>query len=271
MKERFQQTDQPRRFGAVGVCVFVLAFSIPVFVQADEVTLNLKVEQKPVILLKGEVRPAHELVKAMAKRQAGLTAFSLRVQPRPLYAVEAVRDASGRYRIDPDSLQLSNNATIHARLLIRTPRLSNAQFNALRNAQDYRLVYGLIRGIVEHEELHAKEFAAYTRKVRAVYAAPPVGRNPDPIVDPNGNVDALLAQYLQDRIREALQTLEDASAAVQYRIDQTGKETEVLFRFTDALNGEVPDPILYATNGKLRVKFEVPKGNPRPPDPKTKY
>lgn len=255
----------------VGVLVAVLTTAIPFAAAAAEVTLNLKVERKPVVLFKGEPRPVNALIEAMAKKNVGWTEFTIRVQPRPYYQVAAAQDSSGLYRIDPNSLQLTTSATVNARIVIRAPKLSEAQFRALRNTGDYRLVYGLIRGIVEHEELHAREFARHARKARTLYAAPPLGRTPEPIVDPNGDAGAVFARYVTDRAREGLNVLEASSAAAQRRIDHTGKKTEILFRFADPVNDEIPDPIIYTTEGKLRVIFSVPKGNPRPPEPKTKY
>lgn len=244
---------------------------LPAVVSAAEIKLDLTVERKPALFFGGKPRPVHEFIAAMAQRTAGRTDFSLRVVPQPLYHIAAVLDNAGRYRVDPQSLQLATSVTAKARIAIRYPTLSAAQFNALRNTRDYRLLFGLIRGIVEHEELHAREFTNYARTVRSLYAVPPLGSNPDPIVDPNGDVDAVLARYVQDRTREALDAAKRASDARQRAIDQTGKTTSVLFRFTDAIDDEVPVPVIYRTKGKFRVKFEVPKGSPRPPEPRLRY
>lgn len=244
---------------------------LPAVVSAGEIKLDLKVERKPVVLFGGKPRPVHEFIDAMAQRTVGRTDFSLRVEPRPLYHIAAALDDSGRYRVDPQSLKLATSATVKARIAIRYPTVSDAQFNGLRNTRDYRLLFGLMRGIVEHEELHAREFTKYARTVRSLYAAPPLGRNPDPVVDPQGDVDEVLARYVRDRTREALDRAKRASDARQSAIDQTGKETAVLFRFTDAVDDVVPASVVYSTKGKLRVKFEVPKGNPRPPQPQTTY
>lgn len=243
----------------------------PLAASAAEVKLDIKVERKPVVLFRGQPRPVDALIEAMAKKTVGRTDFTISVSPPPLYEIIAERESNGRYRIDPASLALATSATVKARIAIRYPKLSDAQFNALRNTRDYRLLYGLIRGIVEHEQLHAREFTRYARTVRSLYASPPVGKDLDPVIEPGEDVAATLAQYVDDRTREALDAAQQASTARQHAFDHTGKKTRVVFPFTDPVDGDIPLPIHYTTEGKLTVKFEVSKGNPRPPEPRLRY
>ena len=238
--------------------------------QAADVTLDLKIEHKPVILFQGNPRPAHELIREMSRRTVGQTESSVRTTTRVLYRFVAERDPDGRYRINASNLALAQSARLSARIVIRYPKLSEAQYKALRGTRDYRLVYGLIRGIVEHEEEHAKEFIRFAKAVRGTYASPPISENPVVALNEGETASTALLRYINDRIQEALNDAKRASDAVQRSIDHTGKTTRVTFRFTDPVKDIVPPLMVYQTEGKLRVKFEVPKGSPRPLEPRTK-
>lgn len=253
------------------IALLVAAVALaPTGALAAALALDLKVERKPVTLLQGEPAHAAALIRDMTRRTVGRTESTVRTATPILYHFSTVED-DGRHRLDADSLELAEPARLSARITIRSPRLSDAQYKALRASPDYKLVYGFIRGIVEHEELHAREFARFARAVRAIYAAPPVGENPTVAPREEETVSAAVARYVQDRISEALRDARRASTAVQDRIDRTGKTTRVRFSFTDPLDGDPPPDLVYETKGKLRVSFTVPERTPRPPEPKTKY
>lgn len=256
-----------RLIGGILAAAVLLA---PLAAAAAGITLDLKVERKPLVFFKGQPKPAHELIAAMSRPHIGLTTSALRIEDTS-YAYRFAGEADGRIRLDSGSLRLAEDAVIRARIAIRYPRLSDAQFNALRNTKDYRLVYGYIRGIVEHEQEHAAEATRFAKGLRPLYAKPPVGE--DPVITPrNGELPrAAIARFLSDRLQEGYLKRKRASDAVQKKIDDQGKVTRVEFRFQDPIDDVLPQPAAVETRGKLRVKFEVPKGNPRPPEPKTKY
>lgn len=253
----------------IHVAVAVVLF--PLAAAAADITLDLKVERKPIVLFQGKPTPAHELIREMSRRSVGRTDMSLRTVTRPLYRFDADRDESGQYRIRAGSVVLAQSAHLAARVAITYPKLSEAQYRTLRAQSDYRLVYGYIRGIVEHEEEHAKTFVRLARTTRSLYASPPLGEDAGVTIGDGENVSATLARYVSDRIREALDAARRASDTVQRAIDHTGKRTRVTFRFTEPVEEVLPPTLIYETEGKLRVRFDVPKGNPRPPEPRMKY
>lgn len=253
----------------IPVAVAVVLF--PLAADAADITLDLKIARKPIVLLRGKPTPAHELIREMSRRSVGRTDMSLRTVTRPLYRFDADRDEDGQYRIRAGSLVLAQPAHLAARVAIAYPKLSETQYRALRTQRDYRLVYGYIRGIVEHEEEHAKTFVRFARTTRSLYASPPLGENAGVTIGDGENVSATLARYVSDRIREALDAARRSSDTVQRAIDHTGKLTRVTFRFTEPVGDALPPTLIYQTAGKLRVRFDVPKGNPRPPEPRMQY
>lgn len=249
----------------------VVLVLFPTSALAAGVKLDLKIERKPVTLLQNKAHPPHKLVLDMLSRTVGRTEFSTELPKDTRYRYTAVREPDGRYRIDPNSIDPVGDIILSTRITIRTPRLSDAQYNAVRNSEDYRFVYGLIRGIVGHEEEHAKEYVRFAKKVHALYAAPPAGENPVVTPAEGEDPDAAMTRYLNDRLRERFADAKRASDAVQSKIDNTGKIARIKFPFTAPVNGDPPPAFVYQTKGKLSVKFAVPKGNPRPPEPRTKY
>lgn len=245
--------------------------TLPAAAHAAQVAIDLRIERKPVTLFRGEPRPPHILIEEMVRRVVGQTQATLGVPQGALYRIAATPESDGSYRIDPAGVTLLRDTRVVARITILSPRLSDQQYKALRGQDDYRLVYGFIRGIVEHEEEHVRAFVRYTRKLPSLYAKPPLGEAP--VVTPRegeGGADAL-ARYVNDRVREALSARRHAADAEQSKIDHQGRTTRVIFQFRDPVNGKVPRPLVYDTEGKLRVLFAVPRGNPRPPEPRTTH
>lgn len=245
--------------------------AFPPAAQAAEVTLDIAVARKPYVLFQGKPRPASEFIAAIARRShAGETAATIRLA-YPGYRVLGEREPDGSYRIVRESVALDGPATVRVRMSIEYPKLSDAQHKALRGKKDYRLLYGFVRGIVEHEELHVREFVKYARAVRQIIASPPLGENPAVRPSEAEDVAAVLRQYVNDRIGEALDAAEVRSTAAQQAIDATGKTSRIAFRFVEPVKGAVPAILTYATRAKIRVLFAMPKGTPRPPEPRTVY
>lgn len=267
----FFRQKHPRAWTAAATALGIALSTFPLAAQAAGVTLDIAVARKPYVLFQGKPRPIHEFVAAIARRShAGETAATIRLA-YPGYRALGEREPDGSYRIVRESIALEGPATVRVRMSIEYPKLSDTQYKALREKKDYRLLYGFVRGIMEHEELHAREFVKYARAVRQIIASPPLGENP--VVRPREveDVTAVLGQYVNDRIGEALDAAEARSAAAQQAIDVTGKTSRIAFRFLESVQGTVPAILTYTTRARIRVLFAVPKGTPRPPEPRTTY
>lgn len=266
-------TARTRNTARIAWAGFLLAalVGLPLSARAADVWLNLEVERKPVVLLQGMPNPPHKLVLDMVKRTVGRTDFASKISSGARYRYAVTPEPDGQYRIGASSLQLTEDFTLTGRVTIKYPRLSNAQFNAVRNHDDYRFVYGLIQGIVRHEEEHTKEFVRFVRTVRLIYASPPLGDTP--VVRPRDGeqVADAVSRFVNDRLKEAVASARRTMNTKQRKIDDAGKTTRLEFHFTEPAGGASPPVVTYETKGRLTVKLEVPKGNPRPPEPRTKY
>lgn len=244
---------------------------VPWVAQAADVRLEFTVVRKPAVLFGGKPRPIPDFIRELGRRTVGRTVTTLRTPADIAYTVQASEEPDGRYRLDRAALRPVDEAIVRAQVTILYPKLSDTQYAAIRKQKDYRLVYGFIRGVVAHEELHARAFLRYARDVRAIYAAPPIGENP--LVTPREGeaVADALGRFVDDRLAEAFARTRSAHATSQRAIDHTGKRTRVRFSFTEPVGDDVPPPFVYETAGKFTVSFAVPKNLPRPPEARTKY
>lgn len=255
-------------FLCAAVCTAILT---PVASQAADVRLEFTVVRKPAVLFGGKPRPIPDFIRELGRRTVGRTVTSLRTPADLAYTVQASEEPDGRYRIDRAALSPVDAVKVSAQTTILYPKLSDAQYAAIRKQKDYRLVYGFIRGVVAHEELHARAFLRYVRDVRTIYAAPPIGENPLVAPREGETVADALGRFVDDRLAEALARARKAHTASQRAIDHAGKRTRVQFSFTEPVGDDLPSPFVYETEGKFAVSFAVPKNLPRPPEARTKY
>lgn len=243
---------------------------LPLSTRAADVALHLTVERKPVTLLRGTPASPDTLFLDMVTRTVGRTEFSLSIPSgiRYTYSLDSLGD--GAYRIAPGSLHPAAPFSLTGRVKIQYPKLSDAQFNTIRNHADYRFVYGFINGVVRHEEGHAKEFVRFLKTVRALYASPPIGDRPIR-PRPGESPSAAASRVLNTRLQDAVASARRAMTTVQSQIDHTGKTTHFEFAFTESATGGSGPTIVYDTEGRLTVNLAVPNGNPRPAEARTKY
>lgn len=261
------------RRGGMQIAQFGVVISVALFplsTRAADVALRLTVERKTVTLLQGALASPDKLVLDMLRRTVGRTEFSLSVPSGVRYKYRLDAQGDGTYRISSGSLRPLAPFSLTGRVTIQYPKLSDAQFNAVRNHADYRFVYGLINGVVRHEEGHAKEFVRFLRTVKMIYVSPPVGSGsirPRPGESPS----AAASRFLNTRLKDAVASAQRTMRAAQTQIDHTGKTTHFEFAFTESTNGDSAPVIVYDTEGRLTVQLTVPDGHPRPAEARTKY
>lgn len=260
--------------GGAAALALALLFAPLAARAAAEVRLEVKIERKPVVLFKGDPRPAYELIREIAKFAGSRKWHTTIVTDFPAslqYSVSAAPESEGSYTIDSSSLSLVKSGTLRSRLIVQYPRLSDAQYQALKATQDYRLVYGFIRAIVEHEEAHVREHLRYLKTVRAIFKEPPLGENPVVEVTEGKTVSATLSSYVERRRREAVAKARAALQEAHRRIDDPAKVVSVIFQFRDPVEETVPPEFTTNIRGLFQARFTVPPKNPRPPEPRTAY
>lgn len=208
----------------------------------------------------------HELVYDVLKRQE-LGHLSSKVSiPDVTYSSQGTLIRPNVYSVAPKDVSLTKNAVIGIVFTIRVPSLTNEQFLFLKDKKDYRFVYGLMKGIVGHEETHYKYLREYISEVVNVLNNP---------LTATQEISAENSADFQNKINTILlKTIERRLAAAKARHDQnqtridTPAGQDIIFNFEEEVNGKVPPPIKGDFQGEATFVFDLPEGSvPRPPLP----
>ena len=230
------------------------------------VTERLRYTPDAYTLLGGRPAYPHELVREILEQQKlGHLTFRVEV-PHVTYDIRGEEERPGVYRVRPGDVSLAENVVIAVDFSIRYPTLTDPQFAFLRDTKDYRFVYGLIRGIVRHEERHLRVLTAYLNGLRDILASPVTSDVPVPVAtreEFQEHARAELGRILGNRIAAARAAHERAQAA----IDDPARTARIEFVFEEEVNGSVPPPLVAEFTGEGQFSFVLPAGPPRPPAP----
>ena len=171
------------------------------------------------------------------------------------------------YTIPVGAIVLARNASLSANFSISVPVISDQQYNALKNTKDYRYVYGLIRGIVGHEELHYQALKNYMNEIATIINTPiatSLTISANSTTEMQNKVDTILMNTIKKRLAEARARHE----AAQNAIDSNDLQQKISFEFQDKVNGEIPATIVGEFRGEGTFDFTLPPGPvSKPPTP----
>ncbi len=236
-------------------------------VLAGKIAQQLSYTPNAYVSLGGRVGYPHELVHdILTQQKLGHIVFKISV-PEVRYAISGAAVREGAYRVRPRDVSLENTATVRADFTIRYPTLTNEQFTFLRDRGDYRFVYGLVRGVIRHEERHFRALNNYLHELRAILAAPLTNDLVLPVRQA-GALEWEAQQELLRVLRRRIAAVQEAHERAQAAIDDPVKKAKVDFVFEEEVEGEVPPMIIAEFIGEADFSFVLPPGPiPRLPAP----
>ena len=210
---------------------------------------------------------ASEIIYDILKRQdLGHLSSSVNI-PNVSYKTTSSTEKSGFYAIPKNSVSLANNVSIAINFSIRVPAISELQYQALKNTADYRYVYGLIRGIVGHEELHFQALKTYITNISNILNSP---INEDVYITASNQTEmrSKLNDVLLKTIKEKLADARTHHEEAQNLIDDPSVKHEIKFEFTDKVGEILPAPIMGGFRGRATFDFSpLTTPIPKPPKP----
>lgn len=187
--------------------------------------------------------------------------------PNISYYTPSVTGENNKYFIRKDSVRIAKTANVSVIFSVRIPTLSEIQYETLKNTKDYRLIYGLIKGIVRHEEYHYEALRDYARDISTIINSPLTEDIVITAKDANemrNKLNSTLAQSVKVRLNAARAKHENA----QGDIDDTAINHKITFNFEDKIGNDTPAPIVGEFRGKAEFDFSpLPTPAPKPPVP----
>ncbi|MDO8512628.1 MAG: hypothetical protein Q7S57_05105 [bacterium] len=210
---------------------------------------------------------ASEIVYDILRRQdIGHLASNVNI-PNISYLTTNKVDNNGVYTIPAGSVQLARNATLTTSFSISIPVLSDKQFDALKYGQDYHLIYGLIRGIVGHEELHYNALTAYINDIADILNNP-ISKDLKITASSETEMQNKLNAILLESTKKRLATARARHEATQNAIDDEALKQRITLEFKDKVNGDIPALVIGEFRGEGTFNFTLPPGPiPKPPIP----
>lgn len=208
----------------------------------------------------------HDLVREILEQQK-LGHLSFRVDiPDASYAISGTEVRPGVYEVRPGDVVPAEDARMIVPFSIRFPVLTDAQYAFLRGRKDYRFVYGLIRGIVDHEMRHYRELAGYVSTVEGILRSP-ITQAFTVTAGSRAEFDARAGAEVSRVLAERLTAADTHHQAKQDALDNPENVADIHFVFEEEVNGSVPPPLTARFIGEGQFSFTLPAGAPRPPVP----
>ncbi len=237
-----------------------------------KVTKKFKYTPDAYSVMGGKEAYPNEIVYGVLQNQE-LGHLSSHVEtPSVSYTSQGKEIRPGVYLVTPADIKLTENTSINIDFSIRYPIVTNEQFEFMRDKKDYRFVYGLIAGVVGHEEMHYQVLRRYTDEITAILNNP---------INTNLEIEANTPAEFQQQVNDIMsRTVEQRLAAAKKRhdagqadIDNPANGSQITFNFKEpAQDGVVPPAIVSQFKGKGTFNFELPEGSvPRPPVPQVNF
>lgn len=221
----------------------------------------------PYTVFAGSVKYPHEIVReVLEQQQLGHLEYSVSI-PGVQYRIVGEPISDTQYRIDPDHVSLLDHVVVPIAFSMRYPILSDEQFAFLSDKTDYRFVYGLFRGVVEHEEMHLAALRTYAKEIETILARPLVSSR-----EISASSKQEFYEKAGDVVREELIRRLDAAQGAhdqkQYAIDNPAENPIIRFEFEEEVNSKVPPTLVAEFQGVATFSFtRLPSPPPRPPKP----
>lgn len=237
---------------------------------AGAVSQRLRYTPESYTVLSGKAAHPHELAREiLSRQQLGHLTFRVRM-PSVVYDIQGQEVAPGQYRVEPQDVTLEAPAEVRADFSIRYPVLSDAQFSFIRANKDYRLVYGLIKGVVDHELRHYRELVAYIAELGRMFATP-LTEGFTVEAESRQAFESQANAHLSRVLEQRSEVLRARHATKQDAIDDPEKGPRISFVFEEEVDGAVPSPLIAEFHGVANFSFELPPGPvPRPVTPNIK-
>lgn len=230
-----------------------------------KVTANYKYSPAPFMVNNGRDTEPNELVLAILKKQElGHLSYEAGI-PGVMYSIGGTEVSPGVFELKPQDVTLSQDYTIDVDFSIQYPVLSENQFKFVRVKSDYRFVYGLIKGVVEHEQKHYKTMESYISEISSILDKPIAETQTIKAADKN-EFRKKAGDIVSSKVSEKLKAARDNHEVAQDNIDAA--RPSITFRFENEVDGEVPPEITAQFMGEGKFEFKLPAGEiPRPPKP----
>jgi hypothetical protein len=234
---------------------------------AGRIAPDYRYTPEPYTVLGSQESYPHNIVREVLERlELGHLSFSIDI-PNVAYDIQGTPAQVGTYMIRPSDVKLAGNPSLPVRFSIRYPVLSDEQFAFVRDKRDYRWVYGLIRGVVGHEERHYHALRTYIGELETILNNPLGGTvtvQASSDDEFQAKASALVSKTLSDRLAASRKKHE----AAQDNIDDPAKKQRIEFRFEDDVNGHAPPTIVADFIGEGTFTFDpLSLPAPRPPVP----
>jgi len=233
--------------------------------EAGTVTVDYQYSPAPFTVNNGNETEPNELVLQILKRQElGHLSYNVEI-PGVMYSIGGTEVSPNIYKLEPQDISLTRNYVVKDEFSILYPVLSEKQFKFIRSKQDYRFVYGLIKGVVEHEQKHYKTMKSYVSEVTSILNKPLSETQIIKATDKNAFRN-VAANIISSEVSKRLQVARTNHEELQNNID--APRPSITFRFENEVDGEVPPEITAQFLGEGKFVFQLPAGEiPRPPKP----
>jgi len=219
------------------------------------------------ILAQNQPSTATEIIHDLLRQQEiGHLSSNVNI-PDISYLTTHSKTTNGVYVISANSVALARNANLTTNFSISIPTLSYEQFKALKNNKDYNLIYGLIRGIVGHEELHFRALNTYIEELAQILNHP-INKDLNITAPSETEMQIKLNAILLETTKNRLATARSKHESAQNAIDDETLRQRISLQFKEKVNGEIPATIIGEFRGKVTFDFDLPAGEiPKPPVP----
>jgi hypothetical protein len=236
-----------------------------------KVIVNFNYTPDYYFLAQNKPSSATEIIYDILRQQdMGHLSSSVNI-PNISYLANHTKTINGVYIIPASSVVLAHNANLTTNFSISAPTLSNEQFNALQYSKDYNLIYGLIRGIVGHEELHYQALKTYIEEITEILNNP-ISEDLKISASSESAMQIKLNSALLESTKKRLAEARLRHQSAQNSIDDESFQQKITLRFKEKVNGELPPPIIGQFRGKVTLDFKLPAGEiPKPPVPNVSF